>query len=38
LGERAPQLAEVTGETREALRGNANALLSMDLLLEAFAG
>ncbi len=38
VGERAGVLAEFVGETREALRGNANVPLSMDLLLEAFAG
>jgi DNA polymerase-3 subunit delta' len=34
LGERAAGLAEAAGETREALRLNANRLLSMDVLLD----
>jgi hypothetical protein len=38
LGERAALLAEAAGETREALRGYANRLLSLDLLLETLAG
>lgn len=38
VGERAASLAEAAGETRSALRGNANTLLSMDLLMEALAG
>jgi DNA polymerase-3 subunit delta' len=38
LGERAAALAEAAGETREALRVNANKLLSMDVLMDAFAG
>jgi DNA polymerase-3 subunit delta' len=36
-GERASSLAEVVGEARETLRGNANKLLAMDALLETFA-
>jgi DNA polymerase-3 subunit delta' len=38
LGERAVALAEAAGETREALRLNANKLLSMDVLMDALAG
>lgn len=38
LGERAGALAETVGQTREALRGAANKLLAMDVLLEALAG
>jgi DNA polymerase-3 subunit delta' len=38
LGERAALLAEAVGETRTALRGNANKLLAMDELLETLAG
>ena len=38
LGDRAVALAEAAGETREALRLNANKLLSMDVLLDAIAG
>jgi len=34
LGVKAGELAEVVGETREALRVNANRLLSMDVLLD----
>jgi DNA polymerase-3 subunit delta' len=34
LGPRAAELAGTVGETREALRTNANRLLSMDVLLE----
>jgi DNA polymerase-3 subunit delta' len=34
LGERAGRLAEAAGETREALRLNANKVLSMDVLLD----
>jgi DNA polymerase-3 subunit delta' len=34
LGERAATLAEAAGETREALRLNANKLLSMDVLMD----
>ncbi|HET8645866.1 MAG TPA: DNA polymerase III subunit delta' [Vicinamibacteria bacterium] len=34
LGPRAAGLAEVVGETREALRVNANRLLSMDVLID----
>lgn len=34
LGRRAPELATAVGETREALRTNANRLLSMDVLLD----
>jgi DNA polymerase-3 subunit delta' len=37
LGSRAAALAETAGETREALRGNANALLSFDVLMDALA-
>jgi DNA polymerase III subunit delta' len=37
IGDRASLLAEVAAEAREALVGNANKLLTMDLLLEAFA-
>lgn len=37
-GERATALAERVGETRAALRGNASALLAMDLLVEALTG
>jgi len=38
LGARAAELAEAAGETREALRQNANRLLSMDVLLDSLAG
>lgn len=38
VGERAASLAETAAETRNALRGNANKLLSMDLLLDALVG
>jgi DNA polymerase III subunit delta' len=38
LGERAAALAEAAGETREALRLNANKLLSMDVLMDGLAG
>jgi DNA polymerase-3 subunit delta' len=38
LGERAAALAEAAGETREALRLNANRLLSMDVLMDGLAG
>jgi DNA polymerase-3 subunit delta' len=38
LGERAPVMAELAGETRMALRGNANVALSMDQLADALAG
>jgi hypothetical protein len=38
LGERAVALAEAAGETRVALRLNANKLLSMDVLMDALAG
>lgn len=34
LGDRAAELAESVGETREALRVNANRLLSMDVLID----
>jgi DNA polymerase III subunit delta' len=34
LGPRAAELAEAVGETREALRVNANRLLSMDVLID----
>jgi hypothetical protein len=34
LGDRATALAEDAAEAREALKGNANKLLTMDLLLE----
>lgn len=37
LGRRAGLLASAVGETREALRTNANRLLSMDVLLETLA-
>jgi len=37
LAERASALAETVGETREALRGNANPLLSFDHLVETLA-
>ena len=37
-GTRAAGLAEAAGETREALRLNANRLLSMDVLLDRLAG
>jgi DNA polymerase-3 subunit delta' len=37
LGGRAAALAERVAEVREGLEGNANRLLSMDVLLEAFA-
>ena len=38
LGARAVALAEAAGETREALRLNANKLLSMDVLMDALSG
>lgn len=38
LGERAAALAEAAGETREALRLNANKLLSMDVLMDGLSG
>jgi len=38
LGERGAVLAETAGEIREALRLNANKLLSMDILMDALAG
>jgi DNA polymerase-3 subunit delta' len=38
LGERAATLAEAAGETREALRLNANKLLSMDVLMDGLSG
>lgn len=38
LGERAALLAEAVGESRTALRGNANLALSMDLLADTLAG
>jgi len=38
LGTRAARLAEVVGEARGALRGNANRALSMDALMDALAG
>lgn len=38
LGERAAVLAEAAGETREALRLNANKLLSMDVLMDGLSG
>lgn len=38
LGDRATFLAEAVGETRTTLRGNANKLLTMDVLLESLAG
>ncbi len=38
VGGRAAELAEAAGETREALRGYANKLLSFDVLLETLAG
>jgi DNA polymerase-3 subunit delta' len=38
LGERAVALAEAAGETREALRLNANKLLSMDVLMDGLSG
>jgi DNA polymerase-3 subunit delta' len=37
VGDHASSLAETAAEAREALLGNANKLLTMDLLLEAFA-
>jgi hypothetical protein len=37
LGERALDLAEAAAEAREALEGNANKLLTMDVLLEGLA-
>jgi DNA polymerase-3 subunit delta' len=37
LGRDAPGLARSVGETREALRGNANPLISMDVLLDVLA-
>lgn len=37
LGRRAGGLAAIVGETREALRTNANRLLSMDVLLDSLA-
>jgi DNA polymerase III subunit delta' len=38
VGARARELAEAAGETREALRGYANKLLSFDTLVETLAG
>jgi DNA polymerase-3 subunit delta' len=38
LGSRAAALAEAVGETRRSLRGSANKLLTMDVLLDALAG
>jgi DNA polymerase III subunit delta' len=38
VGARAKELAEAAGETREALRGNANKLLSFETLVETIAG
>jgi len=38
LASRAAALAETVGETRELLRGSANKLLTMDVLLDALAG
>jgi DNA polymerase III subunit delta' len=38
LGARASALAETVGETRESLRGSANKVLTMDVLLDALAG
>jgi DNA polymerase III subunit delta' len=38
VGARARELAETAGETREALRGYANKLLSFDTLVETLAG
>lgn len=38
VGERAAEVAELAGETWAALKGNANKLLSMDLMMEALAG
>ncbi len=38
VGARAVALAEAAGETRDALRGYANKLLSFDVLLEGLAG
>jgi DNA polymerase-3 subunit delta' len=38
VGARAGELAQAAGETREALRGYANKLLSFDTLLETIAG
>jgi DNA polymerase-3 subunit delta' len=38
LGERATTLAEAVGEAQEALSGNANRLLTFDLLMETLAG
>jgi len=38
LGEHAAALAEAVGETREALRLNANKLLSMDVLMDGLSG
>jgi DNA polymerase III subunit delta' len=38
VGERAAALAEAAGETREALRLNANKLLSMDVLMDGLSG
>jgi DNA polymerase III subunit delta' len=38
IGERAHTLAEAAGETREALRLNANKLLSMDVLMDGLSG
>jgi DNA polymerase III subunit delta' len=37
VGDRASSLAEIAAEAREALLGNANKLLTMDLLVEALA-
>jgi len=38
LGDRAPALAEMVGETRGALRQSANKLLALDVLAETLAG
>jgi DNA polymerase-3 subunit delta' len=38
LGSRAASLAETVGETRESLRGSANKVLTMDVLIDALAG
>jgi DNA polymerase-3 subunit delta' len=38
LGEVASSLADAAGETREALLGNANKLLALDLLMDRLAG
>jgi hypothetical protein len=37
VGERAPQIAEAAARARAALRGNANRLLTMDLLVDSLA-